>query len=68
MATVLEKNITEEQRSVVRFLWAKKSSMQRIFKKKYFLFLLGSVCRITLFQLDGKCFADEKEVETEVRK
>jgi hypothetical protein len=40
--------------------------MQRIFIKKCFLFTVGSVCRGS--QLGGKCFTDEEEVETDVRK
>jgi hypothetical protein len=42
--------------------------MQRLFIKKCFLFTLGSVCRVKWFHLGGKCFADEEEAETEVRK
>jgi hypothetical protein len=46
MATLFEKYNTEEQRSVVRFC-GQKDSMQRIFIKKCFLFMLGSVCHVT---------------------
>jgi hypothetical protein len=46
MATVLEEYATEEQRSVVRYFLWKKVSMQRIVIKKYFLFTVGSVCRV----------------------
>jgi hypothetical protein len=42
--------------------------MQRIFTKKCFLFTVGSVCRVRRFQLGGKRFADDEEVETKVRK
>jgi hypothetical protein len=42
--------------------------MQRIFIKKCFLFTVGSVCRVKRFHLGGKRFADDEEVETEVRK
>jgi hypothetical protein len=42
--------------------------MQRIFTKKCFLFLLGSVCPVKQFHLGCKHFADDEEVETEVRK
>jgi hypothetical protein len=42
--------------------------MQRIFIKKFFLFRVGSVCRVKQFNLGGKSFADDKEVKTEVRK
>jgi hypothetical protein len=48
MATVLEEFVTQEQRSLVRFLWA-KDSMQMIFIKKCFLFTVGSVCCVKLF-------------------
>jgi hypothetical protein len=47
IATVLECT-TEKQRSVVHFLW-KKDSMQRIFIKKYFQFMVGSVCCVKRF-------------------
>jgi hypothetical protein len=43
MATVLEVCNTEEQCSVVRFY------EQFIFLKKYFLFAVGSVCRVKRF-------------------
>jgi hypothetical protein len=45
MATVLEECTIEEQRSVVRFLWA----MQGIFIKKCFLFRVGSVFGVKRF-------------------
>jgi hypothetical protein len=48
MVMVPDECTTEEQRSLVRFLWA-ENSMQRIFMKKCFLFTVGSVCRIKLF-------------------
>jgi hypothetical protein len=48
MATVLEEYSTEEHRSVVR-CYGKKDSMQRIFIKKYFLFMVVSVCRVKPF-------------------
>jgi hypothetical protein len=63
MATVFEDYTTEEQRSVVRFFVG-----ERIFIKKCFLFMLGSVCSIKRFHLGGKRFAADEEVETEVRK
>jgi hypothetical protein len=40
--------------------------MRKIFIKKYFLFTAGSVCRVKRFS--GKSFADDEEVETEMRK
>jgi hypothetical protein len=48
MVTVLEDYTTEKQRSVMHFLW-EKDSMQRLFMKKYFLFTVGSVCRVKRF-------------------
>jgi hypothetical protein len=42
--------------------------VQRIFVKKCFLFIVGSVPRVKLLPVGGKRFADEEEVETEVRK
>jgi hypothetical protein len=67
MATVLEGCTTEEQRSPVRFC-GKQHSMQKLFIKKIFLFNVGSVCRVKRFSFDGKRFADDEDVETEVRK
>jgi hypothetical protein len=42
--------------------------VQRIFIKKCFRFIMGSVCRVKRFHLGGKRFADDEEVEGEVRK
>jgi hypothetical protein len=41
--------------------------VQRILIKKCFLFMVRSVCRVKRFHLGGKRFADDEEVETEVR-
>jgi hypothetical protein len=49
MATVPEDCTTEEQRSVVRIFCGQKDSMQRMFIKKFFLFTVGSVCRVKRF-------------------
>jgi hypothetical protein len=75
METVLEEYITEEQRSVMLFFLWEKDSMQRIIMKNFILFTVGSVCRVKRFitgplenHLGGKRIADDKEVETEVRK
>jgi hypothetical protein len=68
-ATVPQECITEEQRSVLCFFFCgKNDSVQNIFIKKSFLFTVVSECRVKWFQLGGKCFADDEEVETEVRK
>jgi hypothetical protein len=66
MVTVLEVYTNEEQRLVVRF-FRQKDSVQK-YLKKCFLFTLGSVCHLEWFHLGGKRFADDEEVETEVRK
>jgi hypothetical protein len=39
-----------------------------MFLKKCFLFTVGSVCRVKRFLIDSRIFADDEEVETEVRK
>jgi hypothetical protein len=44
MATVFEACTTEEQRSVVRFMWAKWLNVKNT--NKSFTFMLGSVCRV----------------------
>jgi hypothetical protein len=44
------------------FLWAKELNA------KCFLFTVGSICHVKRFHLGGKRFADDEEVETEVRK
>jgi hypothetical protein len=67
MANLLVGYTTKEQLSVVRFC-GQKDSMQRIFIKKCFLFIVGSVCRMKRFTTGGKRFGDGEEVETEVRK
>jgi hypothetical protein len=74
MATVLEECITEEQRCCA-FLCGQKDSVQRILIKKCFIFMVGSVChvkRCTTWSrnchFSDKRFAEDKEVETEVRK
>jgi hypothetical protein len=72
MATVLGECNTEEQRSIVRFFCGQKDLMQRILIKKYFLFTVGPR-DFHLFgplknHLGGRRFADDEEVETEVRK
>jgi hypothetical protein len=64
MATVLEDFTTEEQHSIVRFC-GQKDSMQGTFIKKYFLFTVGSVCRL---KKHGRCSTDDEEVEMEIWK
>jgi hypothetical protein len=43
-------------------------SMQSILINKCFLFMVGRLCRVKRFSLSGKRFADDEEVEKEVRK
>jgi hypothetical protein len=57
MATVLEECTTEEQRPVVRF-YGEKGSVKRIFIKKYFLFTVGSVCRVKQFTIVSRNVAN----------
>jgi hypothetical protein len=71
MATVLEEYITEEQRSVVRFLWAKGLNAKDIHKEIFPVYggkcLSRKVVHIWV-EKRGKLFADDEEVEMEVRK
>jgi hypothetical protein len=55
METVLEKCITEKQSSVMRFCW-QKDKTQRIFIKKCFLFMVGSVCSVKRFTTRWQTF------------
>jgi hypothetical protein len=48
-------------------LWTKGLNAKDI-HKKCFLFTLGNVCRVKRFRLGGRRFADDEEVETELRK
>jgi hypothetical protein len=49
MATVLEEDITEEYRPVVRFFCGQRDSKHAMFIKNYLLFGVGIVYRITSF-------------------
>jgi hypothetical protein len=42
--------------------------MQRIFIKKYFLFTVGSVCRVRVFTILSKESLEDEKFEMEVRK
>jgi hypothetical protein len=70
MVTMFEEYPTEEQCYLVRFfcLFVQKDSVQRIFTKKCFLFMLRKVFRVKRFHLGGKRFVVDEDVETEVRK
>jgi hypothetical protein len=71
MATVHEECINEEQRSVVRFLWAKRLNAKDIYEEMFSVYggkcLSRKVVR-TWAKKRGRRFADDEEVETEVRK
>jgi hypothetical protein len=60
MATVLEEYTTDEQRSVVRFLWAKElnAKKKKIFLKKCFTFMVGSVFRVERFTSGSRNMAN----------
>jgi hypothetical protein len=62
--TVFEMYTTEEQ-CCCEFFYGENDSMQRIFIKKCFLFMVRSVCRVNRLHLGGKRFADDQAVETE---
>jgi hypothetical protein len=66
MATVLEECTTEEQRSVVRFLWAEGLNEKDIHKEMFPVY--SGKCLSRRFHLGGKRFADDEEDETEVRR
>jgi hypothetical protein len=70
MATSFEECATEEQRSVVRFLWAKGLNAKDIHNKMFPVYggkCLSRKAAHNWVKKRGKRFADE-EVETEVRK
>jgi hypothetical protein len=71
MATVLEEYTTEVQCFVVRFLWAKRLDTKDVHKEMFPVY--GGKCLSckavhSWVQKRGKRFADEGEVETEIRK
>jgi hypothetical protein len=71
MVTVHEEYNTEQQRSVVYFLWAKGPNAKDIHKDM--LPVYGGKCLLhkvfhNWVKKHTKCFADDKEVETEIRK
>jgi hypothetical protein len=73
-ATVLEECITEEQHSVVLFLWAEGLHAKDICKEMFPVYgrkcLLCKVVHnwIEKCHRGGKCFADDEEAETEAQK
>jgi hypothetical protein len=71
MTTVLEAYTTDEQRCVVRFLWAKGHNAKDIHKEMYSVYGGECLSRKAVHnwvEKRGKCFADDDEVETEVWK
>jgi hypothetical protein len=71
MATVFEVYITEEQSSIVRFLWAKGLNTKDIHKKIFPVYGgkgLSSTEVHNWAKKRGIISADDEEVETEVRK
>jgi hypothetical protein len=71
MATVLEECTTEEQHSVMRFLWTKRLKGKDIYKEIFSVYggkCLSRKAAHNWIEKRGKHFADGKEVETEVQK
>jgi hypothetical protein len=64
MATVIEEYTTENQRSPVRFLWAKGPIVKDVYKEM--LSVYGAKC-LSRSQLGDRCFDEDEEAETEVR-
>jgi hypothetical protein len=54
-ATMLEECTNEDQRSLVRFLWAKGLNAKDI-HKKCLLFTVGRVCRLKRFKTGWQTF------------
>jgi hypothetical protein len=71
MVTVLEEYTNEEQHSVVRFLWTKGPNAKDIHKEMFPVYgekCLSCKANHTWVEKCAKRFADDEEVETEVRK
>jgi hypothetical protein len=68
MATVLEEYATKEQRSAVRFLWAKGLNAKDIHKEMFPVYGGKCLSRKAVHNWAEKRFADDEEVETEARK
>jgi tRNA(Ser,Leu) C12 N-acetylase TAN1 len=69
MATVLEDCNTEEQHSVVRFLWERRVTAKDIHKEIFPVYsgkCLSSKAVHIWIKKRGKIFVDDEEVETEV--
>jgi hypothetical protein len=71
MATVLEGGATEEQRSVMRFLWAKGLSAKVNHKETFPVYdgkCLSLKAVHNCFEKCGKYFPDDEDVNTRVLK
>jgi hypothetical protein len=66
MVTVLGES-TVEEKVILCVSSGEKSSMQRVFMRKFPVYV-GKICRVKRFHLGGKRFADDEEVEMEMRK
>jgi hypothetical protein len=64
---VLEEYTIEEQRSVVRFLWAKVLNAKDVHKEIFPVYGEKCLLRKAIHKWVRKRFADDEEVETEVR-
>jgi hypothetical protein len=63
IATVLEEYTNKEQSSVVRFC-GQQDSMQRMFTKKCFLFMVASVCHVHKFITGSRnCLKDVQKAQ-----
>jgi hypothetical protein len=71
VATTLEECTPEEQRPVLRFLWSKRLSAKDIHKEVFSVYC-GKCLSVQAVhewaEKRGKRFADDKEVETDMRK
>jgi hypothetical protein len=67
MATVHVESTKEEQRSVVRLFCGQEDSLQRIFTKKRFLFLVRSVCSVMRFTTGMRVSQERSNIADDVR-
>jgi hypothetical protein len=68
MVTMLKEYNNEEQHYVVRFLWAKGLSVKGIHKEMFPVYVGKCLSCKAVHSWMAKDFADDEEVETEVRK
>jgi hypothetical protein len=68
MATMLGECTMQEQCSVVGFLWTKGLNAKDIHKEMFPVYGGKCLSRKAVHKLGDRCFADDEEVETEVRK